>query len=140
MKTLNYIFCTLVFTIGTLSFVSCGDKNGDDDIDGGNIKTGWTESGDTLTFSATSGAGSYQTSSVWTFKFNGDSCTQARCVVTFPSAAIAQTAYAALDSEDKQNTTISGSSITMNYDAEYAGMSKAELKAAIEAGAGGGWF
>lgn len=140
MKTLKYIFRS-AFLILAVSLVSCGGKDDNNDgADDGGAKMGWTENGDTMTYRVKYGAGNSLYDYVWTFKFNGDSCTQARCSVSFPTAAIVQAVYAALNTEEKTRASISGKTITLNYDGDYLGMSKSDLKAAINAGAGGGWL
>lgn len=143
MKALKNFFCLFILTIGLISFVSCSkDKDDDNGNGGGNngteLPVGWTEDGNRLIYKAIQGAGVYELVYVWTMTFESDLCVSARLEITFPDAAMAQAVYNELEPEVKELSSISGKVITMNFDEEYRGLSKQEIKDAITAG--GGWI
>ena len=141
MKTLKYIFCSLIFVSSVAFATSCKDDGGGNgNGNGGNIQTGWTENGNTLIYTTVSGTGISEIVAVWTLTFEEDLCVKARLEVTFSSANIAVAAYNELDDEEKDIATLSGKKIMFNFDDDYAGLSKELIKAAIESGVGGGWL
>lgn len=95
-----------------LAFPACSDDDEEKEEPGGveNVKTGWSEDGNTATFkySYTVPGTKYTVAYVYTFKFNGNSCTGASCSVTCPTEQIAQMVYENLDAEDKVLFKLSG--------------------------------
>ena len=75
---------------------------------------------------------------VYTFKFNGNSCTGASCSVTCPTEQIAQMVYENLDAEDKVLFKLSGKTLTCNKLDYYIDLNKDDIKRAMQAMGGMG--
>lgn len=119
--------CDLINDLGSLT----DDQQQELETDG--YVEGWTEEGDKLIFKMVAGESSYQMTYLFTFEFKGDTCEKAELQIIFPDALTATIFHAALESEGETNAKLSGKKVIVDYTAEYKGLSKSELKAAIEA-------
>ena len=125
-----------------LAFPACSDDDEEKEEPGGveNVKTGWSEDGNTATFkySYTVPGTKYTVAYVYKFKFNGNSCTGASCSVTCPTEQIAQMVYENLDAEDKVLFKLSGKTLTCNKLDYYIDLNKDDIKRAMQAMGGMG--
>lgn len=132
MKNIFTIFCFAL--LGVVGLSSCSDKDEGPVKPGeGIVDSGWREEGNKLIWETTYDYGygvSY--SAEWSLTFDGDSCTDSKCACTFASSELATAFYQSWEDSD-YSATKSGNTVTVDYTSLHRGMSKTQLKAAIEA-------
>lgn len=134
MKAKIFNWLSAIILTLTMSFyvVSCGlidlDKEGD-----GLYEAGWTENGNTIIFKYELDLIIYKLSYVLEFTFSGDTCVSAVETVIFPDTTTAQAFYNELDDDEKAVARLNGKQVTLDISEDYKGLSKAELKASIDA-------
>ena len=140
MKKFFY-FCLMALTC-MVGFTACGDddddsksKNDDVSISKAVIK----DNGNVLTLTVTASQNGQTASAVTTCTFDGTSdnaiCIKAEQVATFPTEALAKQSWDEdYDEEDKAYGTLklSGKSIIQDLTEEFQGMTKLEVKLALE--------
>ncbi len=143
MKTLlKYLFSLLFVCSMSLCAVSCGDDTDEPDPgvvdpeDPELVEGEWREEGNKLIWVYTYDYGygvSY--TATWTLTFDGDTCVKSECACKFSSSEMADMFYQAWKEDSPEYpVTKSGNTVTIDYTALHRGLSKAEVKAAIEAG------
>ena len=118
----------LMFTAMSCDMLANIDKDGDGVYDG--YTEGWTEEGNKIVYRFDLDLYVAKWIYVLEFTFGRDDlCTKATQTIHFPNAETAQDFY---DDLDPETATISGKKVTQDITEDYAGMSKSELKEAIE--------
>ena len=124
----------LMFTAMSCDMLANIDKDGDGVYDG--YTEGWTEEGNKIVYRFDLDLYVAKWIYILEFTFGRDDlCTKATQTIHFPNAETAQDFY---DDLDPETATISGKKVTQDITEEYAGMSKSELKEAIEGAYGEG--
>ncbi len=139
MKRFFKIILIALAAIFTASMASSCNMLGDiiENADDVGVEAKWTEKGNKLIYEVTVNYLLVKYKQVLTFEFENDTCVKATGEFIFDSAKLAREFYNELDDEEKKNATLDGKKIIMDQTEAYAGISKAELKEAIEAS--GGW-
>ncbi len=124
-----------VFTMNTAS--SCGELgdilDNTDDTEYGDIETGWTEKGNKLIYKISLDYILGKYTQVMTFEFSGETCIKATIEYIWSSDLLAQSFYESLDEDERAKAKLSGKTITMDATDDFKGMSKSEIKEAIDA-------
>jgi hypothetical protein len=131
MKKLIYLICAALLALGTLPLTSCDSKEKTEVGDGnpyGDVQTGWSESGNTMTYTVVSSYGGISAMVVWTFTFTGDECTGCSRAETYPSAQVAQIAWDEMSDSERAGASISGATITFPDDDTGIGFTREELR------------
>ncbi len=138
-KIVKFVTIALATAIATSMVSSCEKNpfgNSGEDTEYGEYQAGWTEKGDKLIYKQTLdyGVGSY--TQVLIFTFENDICVKATGEFIWPTEILAKVFYDALE-EEKANARLSGKKVIIDFTDTYKGLSKNDLKGAIDAS--GGW-
>ncbi len=133
MKRVKQFIYTLFVCFLSVGFCAC-DKNENDEPGGEILNPGsdtigqWVENGNQLIY--TEDYGYYKAQ--WTLTFNGDICVKSECAYTFPTVEMAEAFFTAWDDLECPARR-SGKTVTVDYTALHAGLSKEALKTVIGA-------
>lgn len=133
---MKHLIFMMLFSGIVFGFSACSDK---DDEPGENpgqeiVEGKWTEQGNKLIYKITYdyGYGASYTA-VWTLTFDGDTCIKSECVCTFSSSQLADAFYEAWQEDESYPATKSGDTVIVDWTELHKGMSKTDVKKAIDA-------
>ena len=140
MKKFFY-FCLMALTC-MVGFTACGDDDDDKKSENGEINVSKViikDNGNVLTLTVTASQNGQTATSVTTCTFDGSSenalCIKAEQVATFPTEALAKQSWNEDYNENERTSgklKLSGRSIIQDLTEEFEGMTKLEVKLALE--------
>lgn len=143
MKTIKFLLGILFVSSMAIGFTACSSDDDKEVFDPNNpneylddhVNSSWKEEGNKVIYTTTYDYGygiSY--TAKWTLTFENDLCVKSICECSFSSGEIAQAFYEGY--KDVYPVSISGKKVTVDFTSDHKGLSKAELKAALEIMAG----
>lgn len=134
MKFIKHFIFMMLFLGIAFGFSACSDKNDEPGDPAQEFVEGkWTEQGNKLIYKITYAYGlgvSY--TAVWTLTFDGDTCIKSECACTFDSSQLADAFYESWK-DTEYPATKSGKTVTVDWTVAHRGMSKTDVKKAIDA-------
>lgn len=139
-RVLHFLFAFMMIAAASFSAASCdilgslSDLSDDEQqqFEEDGYVEGWTEEGNKMVYKLVMGDESYKMVYLLIFEFSGDTCKEAEMQIIFPDAITAGIFYAAIDADKKHLANQSGNKVILDCTEDYKGLSKSELKEAID--------